>query len=188
MNIMQAKFPQVLELEPKVFKDHRGYFLELYSKKRYQEAGISSDFIQDNLSVSVKNVVRGLHYQLKNPQGKLVSVLHGKAFDVVVDIRVGSPSFGQWVGFELDEDCSRQVFVPPGFAHGYCALSDKVIFHYQCTDYYHPEDEYSILWSDPELAIAWPHLGLEQPLVSTKDGAAPLLKDVLPQKLPLYQP
>ncbi len=186
MNIIQAKFPQVLALEPKVFKDHRGCFLELYSEKRYEAAGIADAFVQDNLSVSVQNVVRGLHYQLENPQGKLVTVLHGKAFDVVVDIRLGSPYFGQWLGFELSDENPRQIFVPRGYAHGYCALSEKVVFHYQCTDYYHPEDEYSVLWSDPGLAIAWPQFG--QALVSAKDNAAPRLEDILPEKLPVYQP
>ena len=186
MNIMQAKYPQVLELEPQVFKDNRGCFLELYSEKRYQAAGIAGVFVQDNLSVSLKNVVRGLHYQLKNPQGKLVSVLHGKAFDVVVDIRQGSPYFGQWLGFELSDEHYRQLFVPPGYAHGYCALSEQVIFHYQCTDYYTPGDEYAVLWSDPALRIAWPHQG--QSVVSSKDAAAPLLKDLPPQNLPVYKP
>lgn len=186
MNIVPTLFPQVLLLEPKVFKDHRGSFMELYSEARYREAGITENFVQDNLSVSVKNVVRGLHYQLNNPQGKLVSVLSGRAFDVVVDIRRGSPHFGKWLGFDLSEENCHQVYVPPGFAHGYCALSDKVIFHYQCTDYYQPGDEYSVLWSDSDLGITWPQHG--EALVSPKDGAAPLLKDLPPQKLPVYQP
>jgi dTDP-4-dehydrorhamnose 3,5-epimerase len=176
----------VLLLEPKVFKDHRGFFMELYSETRYRGAGMTENFVQDNLSVSIKNVVRGLHYQLNNPQGKLVSVLSGKALDVVVDIRRGSPHFGQWLSFELNDENCRQVYVPPGFAHGYCALSEKVIFHYQCTDYYRPDDEYSILWSDEDLGIAWQQQG--EALVSPKDGAAPLLKNIPLEQLPVYQP
>ncbi|HSW71387.1 MAG TPA: dTDP-4-dehydrorhamnose 3,5-epimerase, partial [Gammaproteobacteria bacterium] len=141
---------------------------------------------QDNLSISKKNVLRGLHYQLKHPQGKLVSVILGKVFDVVVDIRRGSPYFGQWLGFELSDENYRQVFVPPGYAHGFYALSEKVIFHYQCSEYYHPEDECAVLWSDPDLAITWPEK--EEPLISAKDKAALCLKDIPLHKLPEYQP
>ncbi len=184
MNILKTKLPSVLELEPKAFSDKRGYFMELYNETRYQDAGLSNSFVQDNLSVSVKNVVRGLHYQLNHPQGKLVSVLSGKALDVVVDIRVGSPHFGQWLGFELSDENHRQIFVPPGFAHGYFAISEKVIFHYQCTDYYHPEDEHSLLWSDPDLGILWPQTG--EPIVSEKDSGAPRLAELSPQQLPSY--
>lgn len=186
MNIVPTSFPNVLRLEPKVFQDQRGRFLELYSETRYRKAGIAENFVQDNVSVSVKNVIRGLHYQLKNPQGKLVSVLSGKALDVVVDIRRGSPQFGKWLSFELSDENCHQVYVPPGFAHGYCALSDKVIFHYQCTDYYCPEDEYSILWSDADLGIDWRAQG--ERLISPKDAAAPSLNQVPPQQLPHYQP
>ena len=186
MKIIQAKFPYVLALEPKVFEDNRGCFMELYNEARYKAAGVPESFVQDNLSVSKKNVLRGLHYQLKHPQGKLVSVVYGKVFDVVVDIRKGSPYFGQWLGFELSDENYRQVFVPPGYAHGYVSLSDKVVFHYQCTDYYHPEDEHAVLWSDSDLAIVWSHEG--SPLISPKDRAALPLKDIPSLMLPEYQP
>ena len=186
MNIVKTKLSPVLLLEPKLFKDSRGFFMELYKESAYQAAGISAQFVQDNMSGSLKGAVRGLHYQLNHPQGKLVSIIRGAVFDVVVDIRVGSPSFGEWVGFELSETNHKQVYVPPGFAHGYCALSEEVIFHYKCTDYYHPEDEYGLLWSDPELNIAWPLEG--EALISAKDAACPLLKDVSLDKLPRYLP
>ncbi len=184
MNIVPTRFPKVLLLEPKIFKDPRGSFAELYSERRYHEAGISETFVQDNLSVSCQNVIRGLHYQLKNPQGKLVSVLSGKALDVVVDIRRGSPHFGQWLSFELSEENYRQIYVPPGFAHGYCALSEKVMFHYQCTDYYNPEDEHAVLWSDADLNILWQNPG--EALVSAKDGAALPLNKIPSSQLPEY--
>jgi len=159
--------------------------MELHHENRYRNVGIPEKFVQDNLSFSAKNVVRGLHYQLKKPQGKLVSVLRGKAFDVVVDIRLGSPNFGQWASFELSDENHQQVYVPPGFAHGYCALTDEVIFHYKCTNYYQPEDEFSLLWSDAELGIEWP-LKPDQAVISSKDAAALSLSATSRKNLPMF--
>lgn len=185
MKIINTKLPEVIILEPKVFKDGRGFFMEMYHENRYLEAGIPEKFVQDNVSASGKHVVRGLHYQLKNPQGKLVSVIRGKVFDVVVDLRQGSANYGQWTSLELSDENNRQVYVPPGFAHGFCTLSEDVIFHYKCTDYYNPQDEFGIQWSDADIGILWPKM--ENPILSAKDGILPLLKNVLPQNLPVYQ-
>lgn len=182
MNIINTKLPPVLMIEPKTFKDGRGLFMEMYNENRYLAAGIAEKFVQDNLSHSKGPVVRGLHYQLKNPQGKLVSVLRGKVLDVVVDIRRGSPHFGQWIAVELSGENNKQIYIPSGFAHGFCTLSDEVIFHYKCTDYYNPQDEYGIQWSDAELGISWP-VG-EGASLSAKDLALPLLKDIPLEHLP----
>lgn len=166
MKVIETSLPGVKVIEPKVFGDDRGFFLETFSEQRYNEAGISETFIQDNHSRSQKGVLRGLHYQLNHPQGKLVSVTQGEVFDVAVDIRVGSRTFGQWHGELLNDKNHRQLYVPPGFAHGFIVLSDVVDFIYKCTEYYRPEDEKGLQWNDPELGIDWK---MENPVLSTKD-------------------
>jgi dTDP-4-dehydrorhamnose 3,5-epimerase len=176
MNIIRTKLAGAIIIEPKVFGDHRGFFLETYQRDRYIEADISLDFIQDNHSRSSKGVLRGLHFQKTKPQGKLVRVVRGEVFDVVVDIREGSPTFGQWEGVLLNEENKRQFYVPPGFAHGFVTLSDTADFEYKCTDYYDPSDEGAIRWNDPEIGIEWP---VDYPQLSDKDACAPLLKDMI---------
>lgn len=166
MQISQTTLEGVLLIEPKMFRDPRGAFVETFHQARYREAGLSVSFVQDNFSWSQANVLRGLHYQLTRPQGKLVMVVEGRVFDVAVDIRKRSPTFGQWYGVELSADNGLQLYIPPGFAHGFCALSERAGFLYKCTDYYAPVDERGIRWNDPGLAIAWPTLN---PLVSPKD-------------------
>lgn len=168
MNIIESKLSGAKIIEPKVFGDARGYFFESYKRDRYLDVGIVSEFVQDNMSRSAYGVVRGLHYQLKFPQGKLVTVTRGEVFDVLVDIRVGSPTFGQWDGYVLSDQNHRQLYIPPGFAHGFCVLSESADFHYKCTDYYHPEDEYGVIWNDPQVGIAWPKL-MVAPNLSAKD-------------------
>lgn len=166
MKILATELPGLVLLEPKVFGDDRGFFLETYHAARYNEVGIKGPFVQDNHSRSTKGVLRGLHFQLRFPQGKLVSVLQGEVFDVSLDIRVGSPMFGRWYGVLLSGQNHRQLYVPPGFAHGFCVLSESVDFVYKCTDYYHPEDEQGVIWNDPALRIDWPLL---TPQLSAKD-------------------
>lgn len=183
MNVLKTNLPGVLVIEPKVFGDDRGFFLESYSAVRYKEAGISLDFVQDNHSRSSKGVLRGLHFQLKYPQGKLVRVVSGSVFDVAVDIRFGSPTFGKATWVELSAENNLQFFVPPGFAHGFVVTSETADFEYKCTDYYHPEDEGVILWSDVNLDIPWP---IDMPQMSAKDGMAQCLADISPEQLPHY--
>ena len=170
-------------IEPDVFGDHRGFFLETYNQSRYDTAGISTNFIQDNLSFSSKGILRGLHIQNPYSQAKLVQVLHGAVFDVAVDIRHGSPTFGQWTGVELNGENKHQLFIPSGFAHGFCTLSDDTYFSYKCSDDYHPECEFSVLWSDPDIGIQWP---VEDFKLSDKDRAAPRLSEIPPDNLPAY--
>lgn len=155
-------------IEPKVFGDKRGYFFESYNQRDFSNLGLDMEFVQDNQSLSTYGVVRGLHYQINFPQGKLVRVIVGKVFDVAVDIRDGSPTFGQWYGVELSEDNNKQFYIPPGFAHGFATLSDKAIFAYKCTDFYHPDDEGGIAWDDPTLNVTWP-LDKHNILLSDKD-------------------
>ena len=163
-------------IEPRMFDDNRGFFFETFSKQRYlEEAGIALEFVQDNHSRSAKGVLRGLHFQKTKPQGKLVRVVRGCVFDVAVDIRPKSVTFGQWISVELSEQNKKQLWVPPGFAHGFTALSNDTELEYKCTAYYDPEDEDSILWSDPELSIPWP---VTKPILSAKDADAGLLKDL----------
>jgi dTDP-4-dehydrorhamnose 3,5-epimerase len=183
MNVINTSLPGVILIEPRVFTDARGYFFETFQDQRYQSFGIPSTFVQDNFSRSQCNVIRGLHYQLEYPQGKLIWVTRGRVLDVVVDIRVGSPRFGQSLTIELSDANHRQVYIPPGFAHGFCALSEEVDFIYKCTDYYHPPAERGILWSDADLKIAWP---ISNPIVNEKDQLYPKLKDVSPDQLPRY--
>lgn len=158
--------------------------METYHKQRYDEAGIPDDFVQDNYSHSTKGILRGLHYQIKHPQGKLVQVVKGEVFDVAVDIRMGSPTFGRWFGATLSADNHKQLYVPAGFAHGFCVTSDEADFLYKCTDYYHPEDEGGVIWSDPNIAITWP---VENPQISQKDINNIMLKDVHEDELPKYK-
>jgi dTDP-4-dehydrorhamnose 3,5-epimerase len=176
MLVHATKLKDCVVIEPKVFGDNRGFFLETFSKQRYQEdAGITLEFVQDNHSRSTQGVVRALHFQKTKPQGKLVRVVRGAVFDVAVDIRPKSDTFGQWISLELSEQNKKQLWVPPGFAHGFTALSDDTELEYKCTAYYDPEDEGSILWSDPELNIPWP---IKNPTLSAKDADAALLKDL----------
>ena len=176
MKVTSTNIPEVLIIEPKVFGDDRGFFLETFQSERYANlAGIMLPFVQDNHSRSTYGVLRGLHFQKTKPQGKLVRVVKGKVYDVAVDLRRGSDTFGQWEAVVLSEENKKQFWVPPGFAHGFLVLSDIADFEYKCTDYYDPLDEGSILWNDPQLDISWP---IEKPLLSDKDSRALLLKDL----------
>jgi dTDP-4-dehydrorhamnose 3,5-epimerase len=159
-------------IQPKVFGDERGYFLETWSERDFAAVGIDARFVQDNQSKSRKGVLRGLHFQRKHPQGKLVRVIQGQVFDVAIDLRQLSPTFGAWQGEILSGELQNQLYVPPGFAHGFLVLSDEAVFAYKCTDFYHPEDEEGIRWDDPELAIAWPSVGAA-PALSARDAAFP---------------
>ena len=182
MNVINTKLDGVKIIEPKIFSDSRGFFYESFQKQRYLEHGITLDFVQDNISTSTKGVLRGLHYQLEKPQGKLIMVMVGEVFDVAVDIRTGSPTFGEWLGVELSENNSRQLYIPPGFAHGFCVTSEVASFTYKCTDYYNPGDEYSILWSDADIGIDWP---VDNPSLSEKDAVASSLQE-MQDSLPKY--
>lgn len=174
MQVTPTRLPEVLLITPRVFGDSRGFFLETFHDGRYAEAGISRPFVQDNLSRSVQGTVRGLHFQEPHAQGKLVTVLRGAVYDVAVDVRRGSPTFGEWVAVELTEQNHAQLWIPPGFAHGFCVLSDFADFFYKCTARYAPQSERAIAWNDPALGIPWP---VTQPLLSAKDAAAPRLAD-----------
>jgi dTDP-4-dehydrorhamnose 3,5-epimerase len=167
MRVIPTEIPEVLIIEPSVFGDERGFFFESYNKRRMSELGIGFEFVQDNHSRSAKGVLRGLHYQIKCPQGKLVRVVAGAVYDVAVDIRRSSPTFGRWTGFELSAESKRMAWIPPGFAHGFLVLTDFAEFLYKTTDFYVPEHERTLLWNDPELAIPWPLAG--EPVVSAKD-------------------
>ena len=172
MRVTPLDHPEVLLIEPDVFSDARGFFMETFHAAKFTQQGLPEVFLQDNHSRSVRGVLRGLHYQLQHPQGKLVRVVTGEVFDVAVDIRKGSPMFGKWVGAVLSEDNQRQMYVPPGFAHGFCTLSEQADFLYKCTDLYAPGDDYGIAWDDPDLAIEWPQLDY---LLSDKDIGIPNL-------------
>ena len=186
MNVIPTRLPGVMLIEPRVFRDDRGYFLETWSAAKYAPAGLPTVFKQDNLSCSGPGVLRGLHYQFPIPQGKLVERGPGEVFDVAVDIRVGSPTFGRWVGEVLSAENGRQLYIPEGFAHGFLVLGDgPAVFSYKCTNGYDPTGQCSILWDDPDLAIEWP--GSSQ-LLSTKDAEAPRLRDVPESRLPRYDP
>ncbi len=173
MNIIEAPLAGLLIIEPKVFTDNRGYFYENFQQKRYAEYGIPP-FVQDNMSRSTCNVIRGLHYQLPHPQGKLVWVTRGHVWDVSVDLRVTSPTFGQWFSITLSDENHTQLYIPPGFAHGFCVLSNVADFHYKCTDYYHPNAERGIIWNDAQLNIPWP---VKNPILSAKDIEYPSLQE-----------
>ncbi len=184
MKVSHTKLKGCVIIEPRVFGDERGFFLETFQAIRYkQEAGIDLPFVQDNHSRSARGVLRGLHFQKSKPQGKLVRVVSGEVYDVALDIRKGSPTFGEWEGVILSEDNKKQFWVPPGFAHGFVVLSDTADFEYKCTNYYDPSDEGSILWSDPDLGITWPKTEVE---LSEKDSKALRLKDLSFEQLPKY--
>lgn len=185
MKVIETKLPGALILEPKVFGDSRGFFYESYNKASYREAGITADFIQSNVSRSAKGVLRGLHYQWPNPQGKLVSVLEGEVYDVAVDVRRDSPNFGQWEGVMLTADNHRHFWIPEGFAHGFCVLSEFATFTYQCTALYDAAADAGIRWNDAAIGIDWP---LSDPLLSDKDARAPLLANVAQDRLPVFTP
>jgi dTDP-4-dehydrorhamnose 3,5-epimerase len=184
MKILTTPIPGLIIFEPKIFGDHRGFFVETYNQTRYREAGLDVEFVQDNLSYSQKGVLRGLHFQNPYGQGKLVSVIEGRIFDAAVDVRLGSPTFGKSFGIELDGISKKQFFVPPGFAHGFVVLSDVALFSYKCTEVYHPETEKCIRWDDPSLDINWP---LREPILSEKDKKGSLLKDFPKDQLPIYK-
>jgi len=175
MNIIKTEIPEILIIEPKVFGDARGFFFESYNQKAMADAGITAAFVQDNHSRSAKNVLRGLHYQIQQPQGKLVRVVVGEVYDVAVDLRKSSPTFGQWVGFNLSAENKRMAWIPPGFAHGFMVVSDYAEFLYKTTDFWAPQHERCIRWDDPDLGIAWPLQG--DPLLAAKDSAGLQLKD-----------
>lgn len=184
MKKIETELPGVYIVEPKVFGDERGFFYETWQKERYEELGIEGEFVQDNVSFSRKGVLRGLHYQHPHSQGKLVSVLQGEVFDVAVDIRNGSPTFGQWTGVMLSGENHRQLWIPAGFAHGFCVVSDTAYFMYKCTDRYAPDCEGGIIWNDSEIGIDWP---LQDVSLSDKDQKYPLLRTIDPAKLPQFK-
>lgn len=180
INVEPGKLDGLCLIRPRRFDDTRGWFFESWNEARYCQAGILPRFVQDNFSWSVRGVLRGLHFQNPNAQGKLVVVLLGEVWDVVVDLRRSSPTFGRWQGIRLRSDDPLQLYVPPGFAHGFVVLSDAALFHYKCTAAYSPKDERSVRWDDPDLAIGWP---VRDPVLSPKDASAPLLRDVPPEHL-----
>lgn len=183
LKFSEESIPGVLLIEPVRFEDDRGLFMEVYHQGKYRETGIDRIFVQDNYSRSRQFTLRGLHYQLKHPQDKLVYVITGEIFDIAVDIRRGSPTFGRWTGTLLSGKALRQLFIPAGFAHGFCVLSETADVVYKCTNVYTPGDEYGILWSDPSINIAWP---IEAPVLSEKDANNPQLADVPKDHLPAY--
>jgi dTDP-4-dehydrorhamnose 3,5-epimerase len=183
MRVIETELPGVVVIEPEVHKDERGFFLETFHGERYRRHGLPEVFVQDNHSRSVRGTLRGLHAQLRRPQGKLVRVVAGEVWDVAVDIRVGSPTFRRWVAVVLSAGNFRELYVPPGFAHGFCVLSEVAEVEYKCTDYYDPESELRLAWNDPELAIPWP---VRDPILSAKDRAARTLRE-LHSVLPRYE-
>ncbi|KUK56599.1 MAG: dTDP-4-dehydrorhamnose 3,5-epimerase [Synergistales bacterium 53_16] len=177
ITIQETPIPDLLVIEPQVFPDQRGYFLESFNRKAFKEAGLAMEFVQDNMSRSTKGVLRGLHFQTRRPQGKLVKVTRGKVFDVAVDLRKASPTFGSWYGITLDDEAHKMFYVPPGFAHGFFVLSEVADFHYKCTDFYDPGGEGGIRWDDPDINVDWP-LGDIKPILSEKDQVLPFFKDM----------
>ncbi len=186
MKASPTRLPGVLLVEPKVFGDARGWFCETFSATRYADAGIAGPFVQDNMSRSTKGIVRGLHLQHPHAQGKLVWVVEGSVLDVAVDVRVGSPTFGASVAVELSAENHRQLWVPAGFAHGFCVTSETALFVYKCTDLYHPEHEFGVRWDDPTLGIDWP-VSAHEAVVSAKDRALPLLAKLDRARLPRFE-
>jgi dTDP-4-dehydrorhamnose 3,5-epimerase len=181
MKIITTSIEGILIIEPNIFKDKRGFFMETYNRHRYNAFGINTTFVQDNLSYSQKNTLRGLHFQIKHPQAKLIQVISGEIFDVAVDLRHSSATFGKWTGIHLSDDNRRQVFIPEGFAHGFCVLSDVALFYYKCSDFYAPDDEGGIIWSDPDIGIEWP---VETPIISEKDNQFQKLSGLVAEELP----
>ena len=180
MKVSQTELTGVLIVEPDVFGDSRGFFMESWNQRRYGEQGVPTEFVQDNLSRSGKGILRGLHFQNPNPQGKLVSVLDGEVYDVAVDLRRESKTFGKWWGTTLSSVDKRQLYLPPGFAHGFCVLSESCLFHYKCTGYYDPKSEITLLWNDPEIGIQWP---IEAPVLSEKDRKGLKLSEIPKERL-----
>lgn len=180
---IETELPGVLVLKPRVFRDARGFFAETYHAQKFAELGIKGNFVQDNHSRSSRGTLRGLHYQLRHPQAKLCRVIQGEVFDVAVDIRRGSPTFGKWVGVTLSAEEMNQIFIPAGFAHGFVVLSDTAEFLYKCSDFYDPLSEGGIAWNDPDINIGWK---LADPLLSKKDSEYPALKSVGADRLPVY--
>lgn len=185
MNVLATRLDGVLIIEPAIFRDERGFFMECYSKERYRAAGIPDQFVQDNVSLSYRGVLRGLHFQHPHAQAKLVQVLRGEVFDVAVDLRAGSPTFSQWIGEYLSQQNGRQMYIPPGFAHGFLVTADEALFSYKCTDSHRPEAERSIRWDDPQIGIVWP---MQRVSLSAKDRGAPRLDQNVAERLPTYQP
>jgi len=185
MNIRKTPLQGLLVIEPRCFGDERGFFLETFQAKRYREAGIPDEFLQDNQSRSTKGVVRGMHFQVKRPQAQIVTVLRGRIFDAVVDLRPGSLTFGQWYGMQLSDDGPRQVYMAPGFAHGFCVLSDWADLHYKASRLYDPHDEGGLRWNDPDVGVKWPNLSRQ---ITGRDAAFPLLKDLNLSQLPHHPP
>ena len=183
MKVTQTPLPGVLLIEPRVFGDARGWFYESYQAERYAEAGITTPFVQDNQSFSTRGILRGMHYQLGRPQDKLVQVVLGEVFDVAVDIRAGSPTFGQWYGSTLSAENKLQLFIPKGFAHGFYVTSAEAIFQYKCSDYYAPQEERGLRWDDPQVGIVWPG---NSPILAERDATFPLLADLGPD-LPRFE-
>lgn len=180
MNVITCDIPGLVIIEPKVFGDARGYFMETWNQQRYHDAGFDWNFVQDNISVSRRGILRGLHFQNPKGQGKLVYVLQGEVFDVAVDLRKSSPTFGRWHGLTLSAENKRQFFVPAGFAHGFAVLSETAMFAYKCTEFYNPQNEMALLWNDPEVGVQWP---LEAPLLSDKDARGVRLRDIPRERL-----
>ncbi len=189
MNVIETQVTGCLILEPKVWGDERGFFMETYRNNSYAELGIPDRLVQDNLSFSRRGVLRGLHIQHPSAQGKLVQVFAGEVFDVAVDVRRGSPSFGQWVGVTLSGENKRQLWVPPGFAHGFLVTGETALFAYKCSDYYRPETEFAVRWNDPAIGIQWPLelIPLGRPELSKKDNEAAMLADIAADRLPAYE-
>lgn len=183
MKIITTSIEGILIIEPKTFKDKRGFFMETYNQSRYNASGIKTTFVQDNLSYSLKNTLRGLHFQIKHPQAKLIQVISGEIFDVAVDLRPDSATFGKWTGIHLSDENRRQVFIPEGFAHGFCVLSEFALFYYKCSDFYVPGDEGGIIWSDPDIGIEWP---VENPIISEKDKQYHKLSGLTAEQLPSF--
>ncbi|MGE0606510.1 MAG: dTDP-4-dehydrorhamnose 3,5-epimerase [Pirellulales bacterium] len=185
MHVVPSELPEVLRIEPRVYRDARGSFAELWRQEAYARHGMAEDFVQDNVAVSHRGVIRGLHFQHPRGQGKLILVMHGEVFDVAVDVRRGSPTFGCWTSTILSDRNHRQLYVPVGFAHGYCVTSESAVVAYKCTSEYAPHCERTIVWNDPQLGIPWPAAA---PLLSPKDAAAPTLSDLSADELPLFSP
>ena len=185
MRVTETALPGVLLIEPRVIGDARGYFLEAWHAERYAEAGVPAAWVQDNLSMSRRGVLRGLHVQHPDAQGKLVSVLHGEVYDVAVDVRCGSPSLGRWVGYSLSSENHRQLYIPPGFAHGFLVTSESALVSYKVSTRYQPEHDRAIAWNDPDLCVRWPG---QDPVLSPKDAAAPRLRDMPRELLPAFVP
>ena len=181
MKISTCHLDGILLIEPSIFEDDRGFFLESFEEKRYREVGIAERFVQSNHSRSKQNVLRGMHFTRHRPQAQLLTVLHGTIFDVVVDLRKGSPTFGRWFGAQLGDGKPRQVYMPHGFAHGFCVLSDSADLHYKVSQHYDPDDEGGLIWNDNEVAIDWP---ITVPLMSSRDSEYPLLKNLSQEQLP----